>query len=704
MFMRELRIKNFKGLRDIALEASRFCCVIGENNAGKSSIMQALMRLLDGKKIDRSHFYDSQKPVEIRAEFFAIDDADLARLGPAHRPKIKDLVVDGKLTILRRFQPSGESELRIVRLLPKDPALHREAFEELLRGKRAPALAEVAWARFPVLRDTLSSTSNKEACVEAMVLQVDADPSVERVEGEDLPTGIDAPIKGWLPEPIYVPAVRDLSDDIKTKDGASFGKLLSLVLEQLKETETIKKFEEAFSLLDQAINAGTSRLPELTRLEKRLDLLLKEQFARAAITLRFPMPDLRGLLASGLIEVDDGVKAEASTKGDGLRRALTFALIRALVESQLLKTDEDNPARGRYVFLFEEPELYLHPSAQRTLFRALAAVSISQQVFVTTHSPLFFDASATTTFIKLTKDEGGDGPPAARSTQVVLTDLTQRERIQTICFENNSIAFFARTVVLVEGISDAVVFPHIARLVLDESPFERPGVAICRVEGKSSIKKYRDFFASFNVGVFVLADLDCLLDEFGRLGASPTSSALREKLLTLVDVRISAAENSTVSGEKLKEGSKKTTWKERWTDLEQTYAAMSAGKATVDEVKAAGERFFSLERELHRRRYLEADATTEIVAAKRALLAALRDDGIFLLEKGAIEAYYPAGVSGGDKVSKALSFQALVQTRETALELSDEISLDGKSEREFVVVFGSLLAQMKQMSRPSGLS
>ncbi|MBX3219219.1 MAG: ATP-dependent endonuclease [Labilithrix sp.] len=700
MQIASIQVRNFKGLRDVNLPASRFVCVIGENNAGKSSIMQAIMRHLDGKKVERLHYYSPEEPIEIRFQLEAIDDDDLARVGPAHRAKIADVIEDGKLTTVRRFLSSGETELKVVRRQPKDESLRRDAFEQLLKGKRAPGLAEAAYDRFPELRGSLTADAKKDACIEAMVNHVASLPEIEMVEAEELPTGIEAGLRGLFPEPIYIPAVRDLSDDMKTKDGASFGKLLSLVLEQLRDTEQVKQIDQFFTLLNHVLNPGAGRLPQLGKIERRLDALLKEQFARADVSLRFPMPDLKTLVSSAIIDVDDGMKAEASTKGDGLRRALTFALIRALVETQLSRSDEDNPARGRYVFLFEEPELYLHPSAQRSLFRALAALSGSHHVFVTTHSPLFFDADKTTTFVKLTKDVATDGQrPFAKCRHVDLSELDQRLRMQAICFENNSIAFFSRAVVLVEGVSDALVIPHLARLVHDDKGFDRTNLALCRVEGKSSIKRYREFFDSFGVRVFVIADLDCMLEEFDKLGAGQRAQREREQLLvTLDDAAAEASDDGTIPGEKLKELSKKTQWRDRWQALKNCYALMRKGQCSDEDVARAGAAFFNAEVEHLRRRVLQTSTDPKVVAAKRQALATLRDDGIFLLERGAIEAYYPPSITGQDKVSKALSFRENVRTRDDAISLCDRIPTSLGEEPEFAVILSQLFGQVDAMT------
>jgi len=45
-----------------------------------------------------------------------------------------------------------------------------------------------------------------------------------------LPTGFWNSIKPLLPEPILIPAVKDITDDVKTTESATFGKLLGVYL------------------------------------------------------------------------------------------------------------------------------------------------------------------------------------------------------------------------------------------------------------------------------------------------------------------------------------------------------------------------------------------------------------------------------------------------------------------------------------------
>ncbi|MBN9290727.1 MAG: AAA family ATPase, partial [Hyphomicrobium denitrificans] len=42
MFLESIHIQNFRGIEDLTLELDDFCVLIGENNAGKSTVLDAL--------------------------------------------------------------------------------------------------------------------------------------------------------------------------------------------------------------------------------------------------------------------------------------------------------------------------------------------------------------------------------------------------------------------------------------------------------------------------------------------------------------------------------------------------------------------------------------------------------------------------------------------------------------------------------------
>lgn len=103
---------------------------------------------------------------------------------------------------------------------------------------------------------------------------------------------------------------------------------------------------------------------------------------------------------------------------------------------------------------------------------------------------------------------------------------------------------------------------------------------------------------------------------------------------------------------------------------------MNKSDGTFEDVQSAVADFFSWENKSARLSVLE-NARGDIAILKYKILAALRKHRIFVLERGAIEAYYPASVPrSGDKPDMAHKFCAEVTTRDDVLDLCDDI-LDG---------------------------
>src|SRR5579864_9566764 len=94
-----LEIKNFKGLRSVAIPASRFVCLIGHNNAGKSSLLQALLLFVDGKKTEPGMYFDPTSPITIAVRLELITDEDLAHIvNEEHRKRFSEILTNRSIT------------------------------------------------------------------------------------------------------------------------------------------------------------------------------------------------------------------------------------------------------------------------------------------------------------------------------------------------------------------------------------------------------------------------------------------------------------------------------------------------------------------------------------------------------------------------------------------------------------------------------
>lgn len=181
------------------------------------------------------------------------------------------------------------------------------------------------------------------------------------------------------PEPIYA----DLSNDSVQKFGTTgiTGKLLNKVAKKFLEGEKWAEFVLAHA---DAFEGGQGSLEYMTMsLRNQINLKIKEQFGEAEISFKFEVPNATDLIKNGLINIKEqnGVETPADEKGNGLQRALALAIIQVYADMFAYSEADEMP------FLVDEPELYMHPMAQDKLMKALQRLSVTNQIFVTTHSP-----------------------------------------------------------------------------------------------------------------------------------------------------------------------------------------------------------------------------------------------------------------------------------------------------------------------------
>jgi len=717
MRLTSLSITNYRALRDVTIPLSRFGCLIGENNSGKSSFLQALSLFFSGTKLAASHFFDESKPIRIAVTFEGIGEANLARLADEHRTRVAGIVNNGRLVLVRTYDTTGKSSLLYNTLTPNDARFSAENISALVKGGRpGRAFVEKVIRAFPELNGVVDETMNQDAVKQKIQELADSLPDDQKTAADQpLPTGIEKSIEPMLPDPIYIPAVKDLADDIKTSESTPFGKILAILLQAVesKLPDAQRLFEELNAKLNRVQQPdGTvvdGRLDEVKLIESTVEKYVRESFADVALRITIPPPELKTVFSSARIFANDGVDGLIDSKGDGLRRAIVFSILRSYVELKAklapVATPVEEPAQvaepaqpqvepapASYMLLFEEPELFLHPKAQHILFDALRVFAKEHHVLVTTHSPMFFGPGATETFVKLRKvsDAATAPKPFTLVQPVDLSDMTAKDQFQIICFENNNAAFFADTVVLVEGDSDYFLMPHIARTLDPLWDVAKVPVVFARITGKGNIRRYREFFNRFGVRVPVIADLDLLVNGFDHIAPGDAVKTLRDNLLARVDELIVPDANGP-SAKEAKNAHDSGELRGLWRKVKESQAKLKDGTCTQAEHDAAVEAFFAWQRKSDRLAILKTSTDAQIRQLKHQLLEMLRAMDVYVLERGAIEDYYPDNIIGADKPSRAQDFCAKVNTRDTILACCGEQTVEREgtqiTSKEFTLIF-----------------
>lgn len=701
MKLTHIKVQNYKGLRETECKLSDFVCVVGENNAGKSTLLQALLLFLNGSKLSKHDYYDPSGDIVITVTMQGLTTDVLDRLTEEHRTKIIPYIDTETIVLARRYSTDGSSKLRLVTQVPVDPKYGDEHIDLIFKGKKGRELAEVLIAVYPEVasREVAYTVTTQKAVKDLIQQHVLVLPRNQTTLSDiPLPTGIDNSIRSILPEPVYIPAVKDLLDDLKTKESASFGKLLKILLDVIEGdlTEAVETFEALRKKLNRIIGEDgvvkDDRMERVKAIEKTIQDNLQETFRNVQIELEIPPPEIKTVLSNATIVADDGVRGPADLKGDGFKRAITFSILRTYVQLSQDVTwrpqpEEGRPTREKFLFLFEEPELYLHPRAQNILFDALTLIARNHQVVVTTHSPMFLSAYGTKTFIKVSKSITQETPkPFGECYPVDLTTIAERDAFQLISFESSNVAFFSSKIVLAEGDSELIVLPHISTILNQKWDFKSTSTNVIKVSGKGAFKRYREFFRRFGVKVYIVADLDILVEGFDKLEPNARAVELRQELLRLVDGIIDA-EN------KLERPSPKLLREELQRDRARALYDELVLARDANDIPSQSlilDELFVFERSKPRLFLLADNTRDDVLSLKRKLLAELRSTGICVLEKGPIEAYYPTGIIGGDKPSRAQSFCLSITTPDQVHALCEQIDIDGHQVPELKVIMRTI--------------
>lgn len=699
-----VEIENFKSLRSAAFRPGEFACLVGENNAGKSSVLQAIsIALKPPSELPQTLFYGTSQPIEIRLSFEDVTDQDIARLSPEHQAKLRPRIRDQKLTIITSYSVGSRVAIKMLSPQPTEERYREEAIDDAFRNKRGGGIMVALNESYPEFScDDLAFKTNRAAKEYVKQRIAEDDGTIWDFVETDIPTGIGSSIFNLLPEAIYIPAVKNLKDDLKTTQSTSFGRLLGLLLDDMApDLDTINQaLIDLDTLLNRrAVEGGQpdNRHEKVRDYEGRIERFLQEHFTTAKVELSIPPPELKVILNNAQIYIDDGSRDLVDEKGDGIKRSLTFAILRSyvdlLAERQNSVEDEGSanqpPTPRPLLFLFEEPELFLHPRSQRILFEALAAISASYQVIVTTHSPLFFAPGVTASFIRVAKEAADPKPVGELYPVNFQLDRESAEVFRLARFENADAAFFSRCVALFEGESDDAFFRHVAPKLNSEWNFDKKNIALVRVSGKGNFARFRKFFESFGLRVFVVADLDAMFKDYQHLGGSEEAAQLRNTAIAAIDQRIQALQMpAEPNSRQIKRQVSTQNWAQRYENARQIVRAIQAiGNATPEQVAALDE-LFTWEAPLAREKACLED--NEAREALRPVLDCLRESGVAVLSQGAIESYYPANTpNNSSKPARAISACDLVRTREDAISLSSPLAVGRETELEeiFEMIF-----------------
>lgn len=236
MRLSKVEIENFRAHTFTEIPLEQLGCLIGENNAGKSSILHAIEFAFEERKIDERDFHDTNQCVKVTVQLEGITGDDLKRVSENNRSKVSGIINDGKLTIVRTQALGAKAESKYLKQVPTDPSWSHELLTNAVKGKTGTSLREAAIKLKPELDSRLSEKPKQSEVFSAWQDLIDEmSPDQLCDELTDFPSGIYASVKPLLPKIIYIEAVKDASSETKATGSAAFAKLLGMLFDEVQD-------------------------------------------------------------------------------------------------------------------------------------------------------------------------------------------------------------------------------------------------------------------------------------------------------------------------------------------------------------------------------------------------------------------------------------------------------------------------------------
>lgn len=470
----KIKIVNIQGFRSInepmELHLEQVNALIGANNCGKSNILSAIYRVLGRDWVTKNSFFDN----DVHNEDFDTDIIiDFEFDEPFKYEQYKGIFIDiPKVRFTYTRYKVGEN------------AGQRRLEKQCLKLDDNPVIG--------------FKTRPKKGAQPQMIPLTTIPQELQ----ESFPVifiGTDRNLKNQLPgsrNSILGTLMKDINADFENPDNLiEVGKQGSG-----KMIPRLERFKQA---IDEAIR--TLKTEEFNALEKAIkenalkQLGFNPETEGDKLDLYFnPLSSLEFYKSLEIFVNEHDYNVNATELGAGFQNAIVLAILKAF---------EDRKKQGA-LFLIEEPEMYLHPQMQRSLYKTIRQIGESNQVIYITHSPHFVTIPEFNEIVLVSKNE--DGTHIRKSSLEADEDLKNKFR-KELDPERNEM-FFAKKLLIVEGDTEKMAFPEFAkRMNVD---FDNAGSTIIEVGGKRNLIDFIELALSFGIPVGVVYDTDS--SDFGK--------------------------------------------------------------------------------------------------------------------------------------------------------------------------------------------
>lgn len=449
MKLRRLQIENFRGITSLDLALGDTTVLIGENNTGKTAVLDALRFALRDIRSRRGCAFDAY-------------DFHLQRA--TSEPTSSPAIV---IRLTFREDVAGDwGDKRLARL-------DRAKIAQIDSNGCATVILKVG-ARFD---------STKQEFVQ--------DWEFQNLDGAPL-TGVADMAMGILQSEVsyyYLAALRDAARhfDAKGTFWRPFLKESQLTAEKRIEIET--KLSELNDLIISSHASFSQVVSRLTEVKNVVSMYGEDLVSIDAVPER-----LFDMLAKAQVNLntDTGAKIPVRRHGEGIQSLAVLTLFNAFLQAW---------NKGDPIVALEEPEAHLHPSAVRALW--LLIEKIPGQKIISTHSGDLLSEVPSEAVIRLFKSAGVVSASRLKDVNLSFDDT---RKFNFHIRRARGELLFARCWILGEGETEATLITEVARDL--NKDLERAGVRFVAYQAGVSLETCLRVANGLGIHWVVLADND----------------------------------------------------------------------------------------------------------------------------------------------------------------------------------------------------
>lgn len=507
MYLKEVQIRNYKNfLKERFLFQKGVNVIIGENDSGKTNLMQAIRLILDKrmewheKELSEKMFPESMLNWQGQIIIISLRFAEL------NVEKEEEAVLkyvsgnkndEGSITWF--CMPDAHTRKRLSEC--KDKSELDEMVAGLTINNYVSIItcgAIVDFLNDSIYKQMVGDLSNGECKFTEKL-----DESYYGYEGKTGFNGIDF-IRNRLVDFTYIDALRDAVNDMKQK----YNPLMTM-LRQVEPKVCEADKEKVGKLIDD-VNTTISDVSEIKKLSEGINNKILESVGNTYA------PDiiLKSELSGNIKDIFRNLKLKSKHNREfdldsiGLGSTNIIYIALKLMEYSYVKEMESMQAKY-FLLLFEEPEAHLHKHIQMSLFEKTGLeTNEGVQVLMTTHSDNISAASKISRMNIISKDSNGS---KVMQPYIGLNE-EQIMHVERYLDVKRSELLFSKSVILVEGDAEEILIPIMVKKCLGVS-LDELGISLINIGSVGFENIYKLFHDSrISKKCAVVSDLDTPID------------------------------------------------------------------------------------------------------------------------------------------------------------------------------------------------